>query len=119
MVYTFAGAPNPSLILAGWSGAATTVTLRINENGTNDFVTILSSGGTQLTALGSVQLGGDYVDKQSITVTGSTMTLTGNVVRVVLGTPNRQSFAQQKAGTMVWTAPSGTATESGAADNEF
>jgi predicted flavoprotein YhiN len=119
MVYTFAGAPSPSLILAGWSGAATTVTLRINDNGTNDSVTILSSGGTQVAALGSVQLGGDYADKQGITVTGSTMTLAGNVVRVVLGTPNRQTFAQQKVGTMVWTAPTGTATESGPADNEF
>jgi hypothetical protein len=119
MVYTFASAPDPSLILAGWNGAATTVTLRINENGTNDFVTILSSGGTQLAALGSVQLGGDYADKQNVTATGSTMTLTGNVVRVVLGTPTGKSFDQKKVGTMVWTAPSGSVSESGAADNEF
>jgi len=47
------------------------------------------------------------------------MTLSGNVVRVILGTPSHQSFDQKKAGTMVWTTPSGTATESGAADNEF
>ena len=119
MVYTFGSAPNPALILAGWNGGATTVTLQINENGANDFVTILSSGGTQLAALGSVQLGGDYVDKQTMTATGSVMTLTGTVVRVVLGTPNRQTFDQKKVGTMVWTTPSGTATESGAADNEF
>jgi hypothetical protein len=83
-------------------------------------VTILNAAtGAQLTALGSVQLGGDYIDKQNMTVSGSTMTLTGSVVKVVLGTPSRQTFEQKKVGTMVWTAPSGTATESGPADNEF
>ncbi|TMM07577.1 MAG: hypothetical protein E6G02_01315 [Actinobacteria bacterium] len=83
-------------------------------------VTILNAAtGAQLAALGSVQLGGDYIDKQNMTVSGSTMTLTGSVVRVVLGTPSRQTFEQKKVGTMVWTAPSGTATESGPADNEF
>jgi hypothetical protein len=96
------------------------VTLRITENGKNDIVTILNATtGAQLAALGSVQLGGDYVDKQNVNVPGSTMTLSGNVVRVVLGTPSRQSFDQKKTGTMVWTTPSGAATESGAADNEF
>jgi hypothetical protein len=96
------------------------VTLRITENGKNDLVTILNATtGAQLAALGSVQLGGDYVDKQNVNVPGSTMTLSGNVVRVILGTPSHQSFDQKKAGTMVWTTPSGTATESGAADTEF
>jgi hypothetical protein len=64
-------------------------------------------------------LGNDYADKQNVTATGSTMTLSGNVVRIVLGTPTGKPINQKKSGTMVWTAPSGTATESGAADNEF
>ncbi len=120
VVFTFASPPDPSLILAGWDGSATTVTLRITENGKNDILTILNSTtGTPLAALGSVQLGGDYVDKPSVNVPGSTMTLTGNVLRVVLGTPSVKSFDQQKVGTMLWTTPSGTATESGPADNEF
>jgi hypothetical protein len=119
-VYTFASAPDPSLILAGWSGAATTVTLRINESGTNDFVTILNSTtGAQLAALGSVRLGGDYVATQNVTAPGSTMTLTGSVVRVILGTPSGKSLHQKNVGTMVWTTPSGTAIESGLPDNEF
>ena len=94
------------------------MTLRINESGTNDFVTILN-GGTQLAALGSVQLGGDYADKQNVTAAGSTMTLTGSVVRIVLGSLTGKSFQQKKVGTMIWTTPSGTASESGPADNEF
>ena len=95
------------------------MTVQISDNAKNDTITILGPGGAQLTALGSVQLGGDYVAKQTVTAPGSTMTLTGNVVRIVLGAPTSQSPDQTKAGTMVWTMSSGSATESGAADNEF
>jgi hypothetical protein len=119
MVFTFAGAPDPTAILPGWNGSPTAVTLKINENGANDFVTILSQAGAQLTALGSVSLGGDYADRQHVTASGSTMTLSGNVVTVVLGPSTGKSFTQTKPGTMVWTTPTGTATESGPLDNEF
>ena len=120
IVYTFASAPDPSLILAGWNGSPTTVTLRISNYAKNDFVTVLNgTTGAPLWALGLVQLGNNYTNTQTVTAAGSTMTLSGNVVTVVLGTPTGKSFDQKKAGTMVWTAPSGTATESGAADNEF
>jgi len=120
IVYTFASAPDPALILTGWNGSATTVTLRISNYAKNDFVTILNgTTGAPLSALGLVQLGNNYTNPQSVTTAGSTMTLSGNVVTVVLGTPTGKWFEQKKAGTMVWTAPSGTATESGAPDNEF
>jgi len=120
IVYTFASAPDPSLILTGWNGSATTVTLRISNNAKNDSVTILNgTTGAPLWALGLVQLGNNYTNPQSVTTAGSTMTLSGNVVTVVLGTPTGKWFEQKKAGTMVWTEPSGTATESGAPDNEF
>jgi hypothetical protein len=120
VVFKFASAPDPSVILAGWNGSATPVTLRLNENGANDFVTVLNvSTGAQLAALGSVALGGDYADKQNVTAADSTMVLYGSVVFVVLGKPTGRAVDQRKAGTMVWTAPSGTATESGPADTEF
>ena len=61
----------------------------------------------------------DDAPTSTLNVPGSTMTLTGNVMRVVLGTPSVKSFDQQKTGTMIWSTPSGTATESGPADNEF
>jgi hypothetical protein len=119
VIFSFASAPDPAAVLAGWDGSATTVTLRINDNGTNDFVTILSPGGAQLSALGSVALGGDYADKQNVTASGSTMFAWGNMIVVVLGTPTGKTIHQTKAGTMVWTAPTGSATESGPLDNEF
>ena len=96
------------------------MTLRISNNAKNDSVTILNgTTGAPLWALGLVQLGNNYTNPQTVTTAGSTMTLSGNVVTVVLGTPTGKWFEQKKAGTMVWTAPSGTATESGAPDNEF
>jgi hypothetical protein len=120
VVYTFASAPDPSLILTGWNGTATTVTLQITESATNDVVTVLdAAAGTQVAALGSVQLNGDYANKQNVIAIGSTMTLSGRVVTVVLGTLTGKSHEQRKTGTMVWTASSGTATESGSPDNEF
>jgi len=106
------------LIVAGWNGSPKTVIVRVADNLKNDIVTIYSATGTQLAALGSVQLGGDYTDNQVI-LFGSTMTLSGNVVTVLLGTPYGRAIDERKAGTMVWTAPSGAATESGPADNEF
>src|SRR5204862_20107 len=81
--------------LPAWNGSATTVTLRINESATNDFVTILNSTtGEQLAALGSVRLGGDYA-AQNVTAPGSTMTLTGSVVKVILGTPTGKALHQK------------------------
>ena len=119
MIFSFASAPDPAAVLPGWNGSATTVTLRINDNGANDFVTILSPAGAQLSALGSVSLGGDYADHQNVTASGSTMFLWGNLVVVALGTPTGKAVHQLKAGTMVWTTPTGSATESGAPDTEF
>jgi len=119
MLYSFASAPDPSAVLPGWNGSGTTVTLRINDNGANDVVTILSPGGAQLAALGSVSLGGDYADQQNVTASGSTMFLWGKVIVVVLGSPSGKTVHQKQPGTMVWTTPTGSATESGPLDTEF
>ena len=117
--FTYMSAFAPSLILNGWTGATMTVTVNVAGNGKNDVLTVVTAGGSQITALGSIQLGGNYADKHNVTVPGSTMTLAGRVVTVVLGTPSGKVHDEKKAGTMVWTTPSGTATESGVADNEF
>ena len=120
--FMFASVPDPSLILSGWNGSGATVTLRIVGNGKNDVLVVLNgSTGAQLMSLGSVQLGGNYTQGVGIgvTVPGSTMTLSGTVVTIVLGTPSGKVHDEKKAGTMVWTTPSGAATESGSADTEF
>jgi hypothetical protein len=118
-VLTFTSAPAPSLILAGWNGSATTVTVLITDRGGNDVLTVVDPTTDMPLALGSVRLAGDYADRQNVTFAGSTMRLSGSVVTVVLGTPAGKVGNEQRSGTMIWTGPGGTATESGPADNEF
>jgi hypothetical protein len=77
-----------------------------------------SSTGAQLTALGSVQLEGNYVTGVA-NFTGSTMTASGSKVTIVLGTPSGTVKGQNKTATMIWTTPKGTATESGPKDVDF
>jgi hypothetical protein len=118
VVFTFAGAVVPDLVIAGWDGSPTSVTVTISHlAGSNDALTVADSGGT-LAALGSVDLGGNYAN--TVDFTGSTMTASGNTITVVLGTPgsgNRHTVGSPT--TMTWTCPTGTATESGAPDPEF
>jgi hypothetical protein len=113
---TFAGAVVPSLVLAGWSGSATSITVHFQENGANDVVTF-RNGSRQLAALGSIALGGDY--SETVDFTGSTMTASGNTIVIVLGQRVGRVRGERSNTTMVWTTPTRAVTESGAADREF
>jgi type II secretory pathway pseudopilin PulG len=119
IVFTFTSPPTPAAILPGWNGSATTVTVLIADRGSNDVLTVLNAATGVPLALGSVQLAGDYADRQNVSFAGSTMTLNGSAVTIVLGTASGRTGNEQRSGTMTWTGPGGTATESGLADNEF
>ena len=82
----YAGMVNPDLILAGWDGSATAVTLRFDDNSNDDVLTVRdASGASILTGLGLIQLNGDYCGGTTL-FTGSQMTLSGSTVTIVLGT---------------------------------
>ena len=117
VVFTFAGAVDPDLVLAGWDGSATSVTVRITGAG-SDVLTVRNAANTaQLTELGSVDTNGDYADTADFA--GSQMTLSGNTITIVLGTPSGTVNRDPSAKTMVWTTPQGQATESGHPDSNF
>jgi hypothetical protein len=78
----------------------------------------LDGFGTQIAALGSVNLQGHYAAAVTL-FTNSTMTASGNTVTVVLGTRSHGVPTVNSPSTMVWTTPNGTATESGPADTDF
>ena len=119
VTFTFTGAVNPSQILAGWDGSARAVTVRMTpSNSGNDGMTVLDGSGTQIAALGSVNLHGHYLSAITL-FTGSTMTASGNTVTIVLGTRSHGVPMENSTSTMVWTTPSGSATESGTADTDF
>jgi hypothetical protein len=148
---TFSEPVEPESILAGWTGAATNVVVRINDNGAlplplgNDTVQVYDATNTTQLPLGTVDLGrSDYVAgllggsvRFGASGTPSTMTMSGNVVAIALGTYNATILVDPArgtaagTGTAVWTpvatpydragnaSSTAAATESGAADKEF
>ncbi len=131
ITYTFSETIDPSSVMAGWDGTATSVTLRLTNNAGGDRVTVFN-GATQLN-LGTVNLGRTDYTTGTVNFTGSTMVQSGAVITITLGTPDQPSRLRTAAGngTMTWTPsasaldPAGNAcstasrTESGPADPEF
>lgn len=134
IAFTFDSEIDPNSILAGWSGAATSVVVRLN-NATNDTITVFNSTNTTQLPLGSVSLGRSDYTTANITFgasgTASSMSISGNTVTITLGTQSAAAATAAATGTMSWT-PSATATdaagnavsttavtESGTADKEF
>ena len=117
---TYAGTVDPALILLGWNGSAVGVTVRIAGNGPNDALTVHdASDDSTLTALGTVDLGGNYANSTSMDFTGSQMTLSGNTVTIVLGTLVGNPHRDTTAKAMTWTTAQGAVTESGPLDADF
>jgi hypothetical protein len=106
--YTFSEVMSPASLLAGWSGAQTTVTVRFT-NGNPDMVTVWDATNTTQTALGSIKTGKKYVTGQ-VLFTGSSMVMSGNTVLVTLGTPNGATDVGKGNVTLQWT-PSTAATD--------
>lgn len=123
LIFTFSEPIEPESILAGWNGTATSVVVRLADNGLlglpagNDTVQVFNAANTTVLPLGTVDLGrSDYVAgllggsiRFGAIGTPSTMSISGNTLTVVLGTynstiivdPGRGTAAS--AGTMVWT----------------
>lgn len=118
ITFTFAGAVNPALVLAGWNGGATLVTVHFQNNSKDDVLSIRNvSTGATLFSLGFVALGGDYSHTADFRL--SVMSLNENKITVVLGKLNGRVKDKPKAANMVWSAPTNTITESGPLDKEF
>ena len=78
---------DPNSILSGWTGTATTVTLRLIDGGAgNDSVQIWDAANTTQLPLGSVNLGNTGQVTASVNFTGSTMTQSGAAITITLGT---------------------------------
>jgi hypothetical protein len=134
ITYTFSEPIDPQSIVAGWTGASTSVVVRIN-NGTPDTLLVFNSANTAQLPLGSVNLvGTNYVGANrtfGASGTASTMVRSGSTITVTLGTASGATLTETTNGAMIWT-PSASAydragnagsttnaTESGASDKEF
>lgn len=127
LVLSFSEPIEPASILAGWSGAATSVVVRINDNGLlglplgNDSVQIWNAANSTVLPLGAVDLGrSDYVAgllggnvRFGASGTPSTMTMSGSTVTIVLGTYNATAIVDPARvtaggnGTATWTPAAG------------
>lgn len=118
ITFTFAGAIDPALVLAGWNGRPTLVTVHFQNNAKNDVLTVrdASTGGT-LFPLGAVSLGGDYSHTADFRF--SVMAASGNTVEIVLGKLNGLAKENPAGAAMAWAAPTNTVDESGPLDKEF
>jgi hypothetical protein len=116
VTFTFASVVTPSLVLRGWTGSPTTVTVHFQDNKKNDILSV-KSGAWTIAALGSVGLGGDYSD--NVDFTNSTMAANGKTITIWLGKATGKVKDKPRAGTMVWTPPTNTVSESGPLDKEF
>jgi hypothetical protein len=131
IVFTYSESMDPYIILAGWNGSATTVTLRLVQNGGGDRVQIFNAANTTALPLGTVRLNRTDYTTATVSFTNSTMVMSGSAVTVTLGTPGGAVGTVAGTGTSTWT-PVNTATdyagnacstavrtETGAADKEF
>ena len=122
IVFTFSEAIEPESVLAGWTGAATNVVVKVNDNGLlgtggNDTLEIWNAANSAALPLGSVDLGrSDYAAgllggsyRFGATGTASKMTMSGSTITVVLGTYNSTIIVDAARGTagatgaMTWT----------------
>jgi hypothetical protein len=133
VTFTFSEPMDPNRILASWTGASTSVTVRLSNGGGGDTLTVWNAANSAQLPLGSVNLGRtDYVSGGTRTFTGSTMSMSGSTITITLGTlSSGVTGTAAGAGTMVWS-PSTTAwdrasnamsattrNETGGADAEF
>jgi hypothetical protein len=122
VIFTFSEQIDPNSVLAGWSGASTNVVVRIDNNTpTNDRLSVYNATNATQLPLGTVNLGRtDYVSANATfgaTGTASTMTQSGNVITIVLGTASSGPTTAASTGSMIWS-PSATATDrAGNAEN--
>jgi hypothetical protein len=115
IIFTFSEPIDPNSVLAGWTGAATNVVVRLNNNTpVNDQVQIFNSTNASQLPLGNVDLARtDFVTANltfGATGTASSMSMSGNAITVKLGTQSAAGTTAAGTGAMIWT-PSATATD--------
>jgi hypothetical protein len=103
---------DPESIIAGWNATGTAVTLRLLDanGGGGDRVQIWDAANTTQLALGVVRLGSTGYTTTSVNFTNSTMTISGNAIVIVLGTPSGAVGTSVVSSNNKWT-PSNTATD--------
>jgi hypothetical protein len=105
ITYTWNAPIDPESLLAGWNGGSpTTVTVQIQNRGNNDRIRIRGPAGNL--NFGIVRLQKNYV-AATRDFTGSAITMLGNTVTIVLGTPSGTVNTVTVATPTTWQASTG------------
>jgi hypothetical protein len=115
IVYTYSEQIDPESILAGWTGASTNVTVRMNNNtacpgsaNANDNVTIFNTANTTQANIGCVDLlttayvTANVTFGQTGSTTLSTMIQSGNTITVTLGSTTGTTVTTAGTRNMIW-----------------
>jgi hypothetical protein len=103
--FVFSKAPDPNSIVSGWDGGGVkSVTVSIADSSSNDVLSV--SGAT----IGSVSLQGNYTASgETTSFTGSSLTLSGSVATIVLGTDSAgNATTENSKNKPVWTPSAST-----------
>jgi hypothetical protein len=130
LTYSFSEPIAPASILAGWTGTATTVSVRVNNLSSSDTLTVFNAANTIQLALGTVALKADHTAAGARLV--GTMTMSGSQVSITLGAvASGATRATSGTPAMTWTpstaatdlagnpAKATAVTETGTADRDF
>ena len=103
---------DPNSIVGSWDGTATPVTVRLLNagGGGGDRVQIWNAANTAQLPLGAVRLGSTGYTTGAVNFTNSTMTISGNAVTIVLGTPDGPVGNAVVSSNTRWT-PTTTTTD--------
>ncbi len=105
ITYTWSEPIDPGSLLAGWDGGSpTTVTVRFTNAGNNDRLQVRGPAGTL--NFGTVRLQQNYVPRRR-DFTASSITMLGNTVTIVLGTPSGTVNTVTVATPTTWQASTG------------
>lgn len=138
-ILTYSEIIDPNSVIAGWTGAATNVVVRLDNNvaayGNSDVLTIYNATNSAALPLGTIDLNrADFVGANRTfgkTGTPSLLTLLDGVATVVLGTASGTTTTSTSNTTTVWSPAAGatdragnptattTRTEAGTSDREF
>ena len=105
ITYTWNTPIDPESLLSGWDGGSpTTVTVRISNNGNNDRIRIRGAAGNL--PFGIVRLQQNYVPGRRDFI-GSSITMFGNSVTIVLGTPSGTTNLITRPSSTTWQGDNG------------
>jgi peptidoglycan/xylan/chitin deacetylase (PgdA/CDA1 family)/sulfur relay (sulfurtransferase) complex TusBCD TusD component (DsrE family) len=103
---------DPKSVLSGWNGSSTPVQVQLSGKKTTTTLSVTS--GTTTLPLGSVDLGGVFLNSASMTW-NATMVQTGTSIKITLGSiaSGTISSTAVKGGTVTWTPSSGAKNRGG------